>query len=602
MAKSNEVPIPRDGYLTFDALTMKQHIKDRLNESGVFTDQNFEGSFISTQIDIIAYTFNALMFYLNRTSSESMFSDAQLFENMNRIVKMLDYKPIGEQTATLSFQLSAGTLLPDVYTLPRYSQLRVNSVPYSFNEDITFTKTVSGTEFLENLSDQKLLYQGQYIEYPVYTASGQENEIISLVPGNNVNIDHFNVDIYVKRNAAWEQWERIPSLYLVDSQKKGFEVRLNENGNYEIKFGNDINGEKLQSLDEVAIYYLQTDGTAGEVGVNVLPNASVVNFETLQFNEIFTDIVDTGVNILQNNSALFFDNDTVSTFADTTETVDSIRDNAPGIFRSQYRLVTQNDYQTYVRTNFANLVHDVEVINNWTYVSEVMKYYHDLGIEDPNDVSRLNFNQVQFGDACNFNNIYLITVPKTVSDAVDASSNLSPALKELIISSMRSEKVLTAETIILDPVYMAVDLALGSTVSDTSISDVSQTELVIEREQNARRASGSIQEDVARIFLNYFDRSNTVLGQTIDVNDIISSILAVEGVKTFYTRRTDGSNEQVEGLSLLSWNPVYPTDSSLVLQNTVLPIYKFPFLNDKENFINKIKVESATKIFEGVEF
>ena len=91
----SDCPSTKDGYLAFDALSLKQHIKDRLNESAVFTDQNYEGSNISTIMDIVAYTFNVLMFYLNKTSSESMFSDAQIYENMNRIVKLIDYKPVG---------------------------------------------------------------------------------------------------------------------------------------------------------------------------------------------------------------------------------------------------------------------------------------------------------------------------------------------------------------------------------------------------------------------------------------------------------------------------------------------------------------------------
>ena len=58
--------IPKDGYLSFDALTLKQFIKDRLNDNKVFTDQNYEGSYISTVNEIIAYTFHVLMYYLNR--------------------------------------------------------------------------------------------------------------------------------------------------------------------------------------------------------------------------------------------------------------------------------------------------------------------------------------------------------------------------------------------------------------------------------------------------------------------------------------------------------------------------------------------------------
>ena len=107
-----EFPIPRDGYLSFDAFTLKQHIKNALNKSGIFTDQNYDGSFISTIIDIIAYTFHVLMFYLNKNSTETMFTEAQLYENINRIVKMLDYKPLGNFTSILSFDVQAGAAIP----------------------------------------------------------------------------------------------------------------------------------------------------------------------------------------------------------------------------------------------------------------------------------------------------------------------------------------------------------------------------------------------------------------------------------------------------------------------------------------------------------
>ena len=80
---TTQFTIPRDGYLTFDALTLKQFIKDRLNDNKVFTDQNYEGSYISTITEIIAYTFHVLMYYLNRSSTESMFSESQIYENMN---------------------------------------------------------------------------------------------------------------------------------------------------------------------------------------------------------------------------------------------------------------------------------------------------------------------------------------------------------------------------------------------------------------------------------------------------------------------------------------------------------------------------------------
>ena len=70
MADNTDFSLNKDAYTSFDALTLKQLIKKRLNDGDVFTDQIFEGSNISAIIDIIAYSYHTLLFYLNQTSSE----------------------------------------------------------------------------------------------------------------------------------------------------------------------------------------------------------------------------------------------------------------------------------------------------------------------------------------------------------------------------------------------------------------------------------------------------------------------------------------------------------------------------------------------------
>ena len=80
MADNNltDFKLPTKGYATFDATSLKRLIIERLNDNKVFTDQNFEGSNLSSIIDIIAYSYHVLLFYLNQTSTESLFSEAQL--------------------------------------------------------------------------------------------------------------------------------------------------------------------------------------------------------------------------------------------------------------------------------------------------------------------------------------------------------------------------------------------------------------------------------------------------------------------------------------------------------------------------------------------
>ena len=81
--------LPQNAYITFDALSLKDYIVSRLNTNEVFTDQIYEGSNMSQIIDIVAFSYHVLMFYLNTTASESTFSQATLYENMNKIVNLI---------------------------------------------------------------------------------------------------------------------------------------------------------------------------------------------------------------------------------------------------------------------------------------------------------------------------------------------------------------------------------------------------------------------------------------------------------------------------------------------------------------------------------
>ena len=61
----NDFTLAPDGYAAFDALSLKSLIINRLNAGNIITDQNFEGSNMSSIIDIIAYSYHVLLFYLN---------------------------------------------------------------------------------------------------------------------------------------------------------------------------------------------------------------------------------------------------------------------------------------------------------------------------------------------------------------------------------------------------------------------------------------------------------------------------------------------------------------------------------------------------------
>jgi len=265
--------LPKKSYTSFDALTLKQLIKDRLNEEGVFTDQIFEGSNISAIIDIIAYSYHTLLFYLNQSSNETLFSESSIYENMNRIVKLINYKPIGYQTSLLPFTVQANGNIPrNLYTLKRYSFFIVNGTYFSFKEDITFNKTIEGVETLEPFSENYLLYQGRFFEYPPQRAIGEDFEIFTLIVKDNINnepinIEDSSIDVYVYdvNNNKYTYFTETNNIFLESPTSPVYEKRLNENGFYEIKFGNGVFGKKVNAGDQVYIYYLKSDGEQGVV-------------------------------------------------------------------------------------------------------------------------------------------------------------------------------------------------------------------------------------------------------------------------------------------------------------------------------------------------
>jgi DNA-dependent RNA polymerase auxiliary subunit epsilon len=573
---SDNFPLSKDAYLSFDGLSIKEKIKERLTQTGIFTDQNFEGSNLAALNDVISMVFSLLLFNLNKTSINGQFSETTIYENINRIVKELNYNPTGYQTSTLNYTMSARNIDVGFYAVPRYSSISVGGIDYSFNADISFNKlTTDETEEVLGSTSSQLLYQGVFNEFPTIKSSGVPNEIVYLTVDDSLIVDHFNIFVYIKEpNTAWKQWNRTSSLYLQRSTDERYEVRFNENKRYEIKFGNGINGKAVPINSEIAIYYLVSSGENGEVGTNVLQSARVTSLGAQRLASILAD-EQYNVNYITDNDIgnLIFDNKSPSTYYSTHESVEEIKKNAPLAFRSQFTLTTQASYEAFLNTNFSNILHDVKVMNNSEYLDSYIKYFYNLGLTNPQLEQRALFNQVRFADACNFNNVYCFVVPKTRNNVL---SFISPEQKTLILRTIREEKVLTSETLIIDPVYLAVDFALAA-IGETKVEDTANTRIVIKREPNTRRADSAIQTDVYNIIVNLFARINNKLGQTINLNQLTVDLLAVDGVQNIFTQTTS-TQSMVEGLNMIVWNPRYPQTVTDISTNITLESFQFPYL------------------------
>ena len=597
--------LPRDSYAAFDAKSLKELIQTRLNQGGIYTDQNFEGSNMSSIIDVIAYSYHLLLFYLNQTSAESMFTDTSIYENMNRIVKLIDYKPKGYQTSLLSFDLTVSSLLPiDAYTIKRYSYIVAGGNYYSFTEDSTFNKTVVGDQALTNFSSENILREGQYFEYPEVFALGEDFEKVILAVKSedenfDINIDSQSIDIYI-RDADTKiitHFEETTNLFLEGPDSKAYEKRLNENGLYEFKFGNGVFGKKLNENDSILIYYIQSSGEAGVISPGVLDGNKLNLFTTPQFEEISNDIFNTSFNFvtLDEIQNLNFSNSLQSTAPVVKEDIESIRNNASKNFQLQNRIITLQDYNDFLQTNFSQILKSFSVVNNNQYVDSYLNYFLNIGLNKPNDDSRVLFNQVNFNSINQANNIYLFLVSKFSNvDANDNLSYVSTSQKTSIINSFQEQQQANINVVPVDPVYTSFSLGVRLGDNEIITKDIKdESFLVIKRNVLSNSSIEATKERINNIFINYFENLN--LGDLISLKELSNQIFDIGGIEEIKSRRIKNNitSNEIDGLSLLVFNPIYPDNDINILTNDLkLPFFKYPYLSGK-SILSNIIVENA---------
>lgn len=594
----------KNSHLNFDALSLKSLIIDKLNKGKVFTDQNFQGSNLSAVIDVISLVFGNLLFYLNKTSSESMFSESQIYENMNRIVKILGYKPVGKTSSLVPVRLTVQSQIPpNNYTIPRYSYIQVGDTTFSFTDDVFFSKVNNAVdEQITSLDDKILLKQGIYEEYPIYKARGFDNESFYLSLDENISVDHYSIDVYVKEynSNQWVKYSPVNELFLHTANETVYEIRYNENKRYEITFGNDINGKKLNLNDEVLVYYLKIDSDDVLIGSQAMQGNSIIRFNSIIYPTMLDDTNSINANYLSSQQLryLLVSNYYPSTDSKDEETVDEIRKNAPQTFRSQYRLTTKRDYESYIKTNYSNIIKDVKILNNNDYLMKYMKYLYDIGLKNPNKEFNLLYNQVKFSNACNFNNLYICAAPKTPNQ-----SFLNPAQKEMIINGLEPWKILTTELVPLDPVYLMFDFYVPSGTSvELDLSGLNGNVLRVFKNRTSTASDSMIVNQIKEQFIEQFSTQNSLLGQYIDINKITTNILSigdVDAIQTFDRSK----NRYIDGISLVGWNFFYPdNDRKTYTQNILLDDFKIALFNGLSNIESRIQVYKDPFTLEPTQF
>lgn len=206
--------------------------------------------------------------------------------------------------------------------IPKYTEMQgTNGLKYTVVEattleassDYTTVKVVQGEARIDR-----------------FTATGEVFEELEIL---NENIDNNNYEIFV--NGSF--WGEIDNLRKAGPDDFRYQVFNSPNFDKVIfRFGDGRTGQKLDFGDQVTIHWIETEGARG----NVTAQNSIV-----MVTSPMTDIRGNNVMVYCNNY------DGIVGGKDT-EGISSIRKNGVFTFQAGERLVTVNDYRSFVETNF----------------------------------------------------------------------------------------------------------------------------------------------------------------------------------------------------------------------------------------------------------
>ena len=362
--------------LDFDQI--KTNLKAYLKADPNFTDYDFEGSILSSVLDVLAYNTFYNAFTANAVINEVFLDTAQLRNNVVSHAKMLGYVPRSKTSAFtyLNVIVSNPIGAPPSLTMDRGTRFTtlVDGAIYQFVnlEAVTISPVNSVYEF-----PAVKVNQGQLKTIRFIVDSSDERQTF-LIPEENVDISTIAVRVKDTYDTnTYTVYTKNNNVTNIDGTSTVYFIQEGLDGKYEVYFGDNIFGKRLLSGNVVEIEYLITDAEAA----NGASSFSLA--DTIQGN--------TSASITSVNA----DGTTTNSAAGggDRESIDSIKYNAPLTFLSQNRVVTADDYKATILNNYAN----IETITAWGGEENEPPEYGKVYVSiKPKDAEALTAVQKQF--------------------------------------------------------------------------------------------------------------------------------------------------------------------------------------------------------------
>jgi len=362
--------------LDFDQI--KANLKAYLKADPNFTDYDFEGSILSSVLDVLAYNTFYNAFTANAVVNELYLDTAQLRNNVVSHAKMLGYVPRSKTSAFtyLNVNVASPAGNPASLTMDRGTRFTslVDGSLYQFvNLEASTITPVNGVYQFNAVK----VNQGQ-LKTTSYIVDSSDDRQTFQIREDSVDISSITVRVKETFDSnTYDVYSRNSNVTNIDGTSKVYFIQESLDGKYEVYFGDNIFGKRLLPGNVVEIQYLITDAELA----NGASSFSLA--DTIQGN--------TSVSITSVNATGTAANSAGG--GGDRESIDSIKYNAPLTFLSQNRVVTADDYKATILNNYSN----VETITAWGGEENEPPEYGKVYVSiKPKDAEALTAVQKQF--------------------------------------------------------------------------------------------------------------------------------------------------------------------------------------------------------------
>ena len=435
----------------FNGKSMRNAIITKLSEDKHLTSALFSNSNITILIDILSYMYQCLMSNLRQAASESMWSDTIFFENANRLARLIGYYAKGQIPFTLLAKLSSEENINGI-TAPDFGRAQIGYGPYEYNfavvehnvnRDQSLVRlalgnwkkkvfTSDGTKFQEFIVERDI---GDY-EKPEFI-SQKYIRVFSKHNGVMYEWQYSADPLFLIQNNSFtrldaedpESSRTLESNVNSEGETCFFNFYIDENGNYVLKFGDGTSTAIPDNHSNIYVFYVTSSETENTITSSM--KSAITNASAAVIGPQFTS--DEDKKLIYDKSSLpkndnqiddEYEQDNLGCNWGTEgilctplsrlngyrekDNPDSIRTNSRNAFSRQNRLVTKEDYRSFILENHPEFV-DVEVQNNWEFISDFYGWLYRIQEENDAEEDLLTPNKLkdfESPDGADANNIY----------------------------------------------------------------------------------------------------------------------------------------------------------------------------------------------------